>query len=154
MDEELLNLQCFLDKHRIRFFNSREITLLRREGTYSVPERDKWLDIIPPLKIADAIRGLWNGPVNVNSGYRPPFYNKKVGGAEGSQHLFFTAVDLSPKEGDVEEFKALAMRVVKRYRDGGTNVGLGIYSWGVHIDVNAIDRPKNRTFGPEAPANF
>lgn len=40
------------------------------------------------------IRDFLNAPVTVNSGYRTPVYNKKVGGAPASQHLLANAADI------------------------------------------------------------
>lgn len=37
-------------------------------------------------------------PIIINSGYRTPAYNKKVGGAFGSQHLLANAADIHTKE--------------------------------------------------------
>lgn len=40
------------------------------------------------------IRSVFNVPIFINSGYRTPAYNKKVGGAVGSQHLLANAADI------------------------------------------------------------
>ncbi|MCA9681588.1 MAG: hypothetical protein KC457_05290 [Myxococcales bacterium] len=36
------------------------------------------------------------GPINVNSGYRPPCYNAMIGGATWSRHMYGDAFDLDP----------------------------------------------------------
>lgn len=71
-----------------------------------------------------------NKPVKINSGYRSPAYNKKVGGSPNSQHMKGTAADivipgLTPKQVAVLAEKAGFM-------------GIGIYPTFTHVDV----RPK------------
>ena len=43
----------------------------------------------------DAVRELWSRPITVNSGYRSPELNRRVGGATGSQHLKGEAADIT-----------------------------------------------------------
>lgn len=43
----------------------------------------------------EVLRGHFQLPIKINSGYRTPSYNKKVGGALASQHLSANAVDIS-----------------------------------------------------------
>lgn len=42
----------------------------------------------------DQLRELCGFPLTINSSYRSPEYNKSVGGAKTSQHLYGNAVDL------------------------------------------------------------
>ena len=42
----------------------------------------------------DSLRELCGFPLKINSSYRSPEYNKKIGGATHSQHLLGKAVDL------------------------------------------------------------
>lgn len=41
----------------------------------------------------EAVRKLYNKPINISSGYRCPMLNKAVGGAENSAHKLGLAVD-------------------------------------------------------------
>jgi uncharacterized protein YcbK (DUF882 family) len=67
-------------------------------------------------------------PLIINSGYRTPEHNKAVGGAENSQHLYGTAVDVRvPKGLTVEAFAAMAESV-------GFD-GIGLYHGRIHVDV-------------------
>lgn len=51
------------------------------------------------VRILERFRVWYNRPINVTSGYRPPAYNKKIGGSSNSSHLFSGAVDFPlPKE--------------------------------------------------------
>jgi len=45
----------------------------------------------------EEIREEWGKPIIINSGYRCPEYNKKVGGEELSAHLWGLALDISPE---------------------------------------------------------
>lgn len=45
--------------------------------------------------VLDPIREMWGKPIMVNSGYRCPELNKKVGGKPTSQHLKGEAADIT-----------------------------------------------------------
>ena len=74
-------------------------------------------------------------PIIVNSGYRTPTYNSKIGGAPSSQHKIAKAGDLrvagmSPKQ--------LHNSILKLIADGKMhNGGLGLYNTFVHYDVRS-----------------
>jgi len=44
--------------------------------------------------VFEKIRAFRGAPIKVNSGYRSPEYNKKIGGAKTSQHMKGEALDL------------------------------------------------------------
>lgn len=81
------------------------------------------------LKILQNIRTHFGKAVNINSAYRTPTYNKKVGGSSYSQHMYGTAADIyingvSPKE---------IAKYAETLLDGWG--GIGVYNTFVHIDV-------------------
>lgn len=81
------------------------------------------------VRIADAIRERLGVPVGVNSGVRCKNHNAAVGGVSNSQHVYGTAADLGKPSGvAVAEMAAIAEDVM------GNTGGIGIYSWGIHID--------------------
>lgn len=82
------------------------------------------------VKIADTIRERIGKPINVNSGVRCSQHNKNVGGAAASQHMLGTAADLGKPSGVTP--KQMAAIAEELLGDAG---GLGIYSWGIHIDT-------------------
>lgn len=88
--------------------------------------------IAPSLvELLQNIRNHFGKAVNINSAYRTPTYNKKVGGAEYSQHLYGTAADIrvsgiSPAE--------VATYVETLIPNAG---GIGIYKNFTHVDVRA-----------------
>jgi len=74
-------------------------------------------------------------PMIINSGYRSPSYNKRVGGATASQHLTASASDISQKK---ETPLQLYKRIEKLIKAGVMhNGGLGLYDTFVHYDVRA-----------------
>lgn len=67
--------------------------------------------------------------VNINSGFRTEPHNKAVGGVAGSQHLYGTAADITVKGVTPKQLAAYAREIMP---DWG---GVGIYDWGIHVDV-------------------
>ena len=81
------------------------------------------------VEILQKIRDHFGKPVTINSAYRTPAYNKKVGGATYSQHLYGLAADIAvsgvgPKA--VAEFAGTLLP-----KTGG----IGIYQTFTHVDV-------------------
>lgn len=67
-------------------------------------------------------------PLIINSGYRTPEHNAKVGGAKNSLHLQGKAADIRKVEGlTIDEMANLAEMI-------GFD-GIGKYSWGIHVDT-------------------
>lgn len=81
-------------------------------------------------KIADKIRERIKKPIPVNSGLRCKQHNANVGGVSNSQHLYGTAADLGKPAGVTpKEMAAIAEELMPN------TGGIGIYSWGIHIDT-------------------
>ena len=83
------------------------------------------------VQVLQAIRMHFNRPVTINSAYRTPAYNKKVGGAAYSQHLYGTAADIRVTGVSPKDVAAYAETLLP-----GTG-GIGIYSNFVHVDVRS-----------------
>lgn len=66
-------------------------------------------------------------PVIINSGYRCPEYNKKVGGVPNSYHLFGMAADI--------RVPGLAPSEVIKYAQDAGFLGLGLYPTFCHLDI-------------------
>ena len=81
------------------------------------------------VRYADEIRRRIGKPIGVNSGLRCSQWNSIQGGVSNSQHRYGTAVDLGKPSGvTVAEMAEIAEDVM------GNTGGIGIYSWGIHID--------------------
>ena len=84
------------------------------------------------VRIADAIRKRVGKPITVNSGLRCKTHNANVGGVSNSQHLYGTAADLGCPSGCTpEQMASIAEEIM------GETGGIGIYSWGIHIDTRS-----------------
>ena len=80
--------------------------------------------------VCQYIRARIGKRITIGSGYRTPGKNKAVGGATYSQHLYGTAADLHTPAGCTPAQMAQIAREIMP--DWG---GVGIYSWGIHVDV-------------------
>jgi hypothetical protein len=94
---------------------------------FVIPPRSLWPNIVPTLKLlqTDIIPSV--GPIRVSSAYRPPDFNKCIGGAPKSAHLSFSAFDLvtiTPKDREV-----LFQSLCDRWKSSAVKqkVGLGTY---------------------------
>ena len=84
------------------------------------------------VKIADQIREKIGKPITVNSGLRCKTHNASVGGVSNSQHLYGTAADLGCPTGCTpSQMASIAEEIM------GNTGGIGIYSWGIHIDTRS-----------------
>lgn len=79
------------------------------------------------VKKLQFVRDYFGKPIHINSAYRTPTYNKKVGGATSSQHVKGTAADIAINGVPP---KAIAALLEKYY----PNSGIGLYDTFVHID--------------------
>lgn len=85
------------------------------------------------VMVLQSIRSHFGAAVTINSGYRTPNYNAKVGGAAHSQHCYGTAADIVVKGKTPTQVAAYAREIMP---DWG---GVGIYAKQgfTHIDVRA-----------------
>lgn len=80
------------------------------------------------------IRNQFGKPIIINSGYRTPEYNKKVGGATRSQHCYGTAADIVVDGVSPASVAAAAEKALKEMDYPG---GIGLYKSFVHVDVRS-----------------
>lgn len=83
------------------------------------------------VMVLETIRAHFGAPVTINSGYRTPQYNSKVGGVAHSQHCYGTAADITVRGQAPATVAAFARQIMS---DWG---GVGIYAKKgfTHIDV-------------------
>lgn len=81
----------------------------------------------------DVIRAEIDAPIIVNSCYRTPSHNSKVGGATNSYHLYAMAADIRTQRLTPPRLAAVIERLIeeKRIIAGG----IGVYSSFVHYDI-------------------
>lgn len=83
------------------------------------------------VMVLQSIRSHFGAAVTINSGYRTPQYNTKVGGVAQSQHCYGTAADISVRGQTPAQVAAYARQLMP---DWG---GVGVYAKKgfTHIDV-------------------
>lgn len=84
------------------------------------------------VKIADEIRARIGRPISINSGLRCKTHNANVGGVFNSQHLLGKAADLGCPIGCTPAQMASIAETIM-----GNTGGIGIYTWGIHIDTRS-----------------
>ncbi|MEZ6133398.1 MAG: DUF2272 domain-containing protein [Pirellulaceae bacterium] len=125
-----------------------------RDGT-QVPEdlRGNVQEVMDNLEV---LRGELGEPITVNSGYRSPSYNTRIGGAERSQHLCGRAADIKVKNFTPRQVHAKIEELIGsgRMRQGG----LGLYNTFVHYDVRGTrarwDNSSGATTAPAATQSY
>ena len=89
------------------------------------------------------LRDYLGFPVQINSGYRSDFQNKKVGGAPNSKHKLGMAADIVCQKYTPEQVHAAIMDLIhlKKIVDGG----VGQYNGFIHYDISTSRRWDLRT---------
>lgn len=138
LDEEL-------DSEGIIYFRAIEFLKMRKVGgTLAFPPGEYLRRIIRTAKLGQLLREEMGVPLRVGNGYRPTDYNKAVGGAKNSQHIYFRAADFDLfGEHDTQHNRrrlyeaAVELHLTDRAKF--LKMGLGLYSRHggrrVHIDT-------------------
>ena len=117
----------------IRYFQRSEFRCpCGRCGGFPVEPEEKM------VRTVDAIRAKLGKPIGIvdsgGSGVRCPEHNAKVGGVATSYHLKGMAADLHCATATPAELKNAAEAVM------GKTGGIGLYDWGIHVDVGKYSR--------------
>lgn len=92
-------------------------------------------NVLELAKQLQVIRDYLGEPIHLNSAYRSPAYNKKIGGVANSQHLLAKAADCTVKSKTPKQFAAIVEKLIKA---GKVKIGgIGIYKGFCHIDIRA-----------------
>lgn len=94
------------------------------------------------VKLLQNIRNHFNKPVTINSAYRNPAYNKKVGGVSNSQHTKGTAADIVVSGATPKEVAQYAEHLMPN------SGGIGLYKTFTHVDVRS-SRARWQNYGRE-----
>lgn len=81
------------------------------------------------VEILQKIRDHFGVPITINSAYRTPEYNKKIGGSIYSQHQYGKAADIVVKGVKPADVAAYAEQLMPSYG------GVGRYATFTHVDV-------------------
>lgn len=106
------------------------------EPPFAAPPVEQWAGIVPTLRILRDEVVPRVGKIEVVSGFRTEIYNQEAGGAPGSRHRWFEAVDVVPRRWWSRP--ALHVVLLGWWVDRGEalNLGLGLYS-GTRFHVDA-----------------
>lgn len=79
------------------------------------------------------LRDKLQAPVHINSGYRSPEYNEKIGGVKNSQHMQAKAADITTRDYSPSELATIIETLIAagKMKEGG----VGRYRGFVHYDV-------------------
>jgi uncharacterized protein YcbK (DUF882 family) len=92
-----------------------------------------YLRVSPELvrRLEQIRRALGNRPVTIHSAYRPPAYNRQVGGVSNSTHIDGLAADISVADISTERLRQVCEQII------GDDGGVGYYPTQLfcHIDV-------------------
>ena len=82
--------------------------------------------------VCQYIRTRVGKSITINSAYRTTEHNKSVCGVDDSQHLYGCAVDLKTPAGwTPAKLAEIAREIMPNWG------GVGVYSWGIHVDVRS-----------------
>ena len=81
------------------------------------------------VELLQKIRDHFGAPITINSAYRTPEYNKKVGGSTYSQHQYGKAADIVVKGVKPADVAAYAEQLMPSYG------GVGRYATFTHVDT-------------------
>ncbi|WP_319411576.1 D-Ala-D-Ala carboxypeptidase family metallohydrolase [uncultured Cohaesibacter sp.] len=144
--EPIAAQQSFVD-----FYNARVLTLapnfaakefLFKGGSNLVgscanlntdPPEELWENVIELARLLQAIRTKFGVPVRISSCYRSPAYNRCIGGASKSQHMCFTAADITIA--DTGTPLAWYKTILQMRNNGLFEGGIGRYQSFIHVDV-------------------
>ena len=93
------------------------------------------------------IREHFNAPVNIHSAYRTKEYNKEIDGAPRSQHIYGKAADF--------DVNGIAPLTIAQYAEAECQYinGIGLYTWGCHIDTRKTKYYWDCRSGKEIPVD-
>ena len=79
------------------------------------------------------LRGSLGKSIRINSGYRSPAHNAKIGGVKNSQHVLGKAADIKVDGMTPKEVKAVVERLISEGKMH--NGGIGLYPTFLHYDI-------------------
>lgn len=104
----------------------------------NVPTQEAITNLTRLMELLDKIRERWGAPITVNSGYRSPALNARVGGSATSSHMKGEAADITT--GMIGSNKVLFDLIRTMQTDGEITFDQLIdekgFSW-IHVSIKA-----------------
>ena len=116
-------------------FSSREFAQPTRHGFGGRSYPSDWLSsrLRPLCVILETLRGEFNRPITITSGWRSWEYNRAIGGARRSQHPEGRAADIKVRGIPAKRVHAALLRL---HQEGRIRLGgLGAYPTFTHVDI-------------------
>lgn len=112
----------------IREFKCKDGTQVPAELIPNVQELSKNIQVL---------RDFIGEPIHLNSGYRTPAYNARIGGSPNSQHKLAKAADMVTKSYTPKQLAAIIKKLIKegKMKQGG----VGVYPSFVHYDIRGTE---------------
>lgn len=118
-----------MNKQLTKNFNIKEFAC--KDGT---PVPEKYFENVQELaNNLQVIRDYFNSSLLINSAYRTPIHNKKVGGVSTSTHLSAKAADIKVKGKTSKQVYDAVLELIKKGKI--KNGGVGLYDTFVHFDI-------------------
>lgn len=111
------------------------------DGT--IVPNELYSNMVELAKNLQVLRDELGKPVRINSAYRTPKYNKKVGGASKSQHLLCKAADIVVAGVTPTKVAETIERLIKEKKM--IQGGIGIYNNFTHYDIRGVKARWNFT---------
>ena len=93
---------------------------------------DVYLNIVKLVGQLQFLRDYTGKAIKINSGYRSPEYNAKIGGVKNSQHILGKAADIRIEGMKPKEVHSIIEELISK--GDMLQGGLGLYSSFVHYD--------------------
>jgi uncharacterized protein YcbK (DUF882 family) len=85
------------------------------------------------LENLQVLRDHLGEPIRINSGYRTPAYNKRIGGRPQSMHMRALAADITVKSKTPKQLAAIIEKLISTGKMA--QGGIGVYPGFLHYDV-------------------
>jgi uncharacterized protein YcbK (DUF882 family) len=105
--------------------------------------KDVLKNIIILAEQLQILRDHLQAPIHINSAYRSPQHNKRIGGVKNSQHIYGRAADITSRDYTPKQLHTEIERLIAKGEmlEGG----LGLYNGFVHYDIRGYKARWNYT---------
>ena len=104
------------------------------------------------LAMLEKLRACYGGKTVINSGYRSPAYNKKVGGASNSAHLYGQAVDFT--QYNVDGTRVPSKTLCLHLEAIGWKGSIGKMTYACHMDTRYQNKMDETKLDPVLGTNY